>query len=197
MAVTPIVYENNRNDTTDHNVNESVPVYGHDYANADYAAIEKTAHHGQFEINMKCSCKCDTYPLRICSWNIEGLNEEKFHIMENFLRQFDIILLSEIWCHADDMYNYSGYTFVNFARKEKHPDAIRMSGGLGFLIKNEIKHGIKIGKHFKDIIAWIVLKNEHLQWKVMCTLEMYILCLHGQCTVPRTRYHYWMMSYKV
>ena len=116
-------------DTTNQYVNENV----HHGASTDNAVIRTTGHLGEVEIDMKYPSKSDT--LRICSWNIEGLNDEKLHIVGNFLRQFDIILLSETWCHADDVYHFSGYTFVNFARKEKHPDAIRMSGGLAFSIK--------------------------------------------------------------
>lgn len=37
-----------------------------------------------------------------------------------------------------------------------------MSGGLGFFVKNTIMNGVVIGKHYKDIIAWVILKGDFL-----------------------------------
>ena len=98
--------------------------------------------------------------ISLCSWNIEGLNDDKFCILESVLNQYHIILLSETWCHMDNIFHLPGYTFVNYARRDKHPGAIRMSGSIAFFIRNELKDGIQIGKHYKDNVAWIILQKE-------------------------------------
>ena len=71
--------------------------------------------------------------IKIISWNIHGLNEEKLSpcIVGGFLKKFDIILLTETWSTAEKSYGLDGFQYYNFYRGYKHSRARRGAGGQG------------------------------------------------------------------
>ena len=105
--------------------------------------------------------QAEKYELKFCFWNISGLTDEKLnhHIIGEFLKKHDIILINETWCGLDDNFTLEGYTFYNYPRLNRNHKAKRNSGGLGIFVSDTIKHGVIIGKRHEDLIAWIVLDS--------------------------------------
>ena len=73
----------------------------------------------------------DITNLKICSWNIHGLDKFKLsdNVLCNYFKEFQLIMLNETWSSGTDGFHLDGFTFHDFDRKYKHPDAIRYSGG--------------------------------------------------------------------
>ena len=97
--------------------------------------------------------------LKICTWNIHGLDDFKLSrdILGKYLTTFDIIMLNETWSSGNADFNLDGYTFIDFHRKSKHPNALRYSGGIGIFVKLGLKKGIHVYKTHKDAIVWLKL----------------------------------------
>ena len=83
--------------------------------------------------------KCE---LRVCSWNIHGLNDHKLskNAIGTFLTQHDMIMLSETWNvkpseTGHQEYELEGYTPIDIPREFKHIHAPRGSGGLCIFIR--------------------------------------------------------------
>ena len=66
--------------------------------------------------------------LKFCSWNIYGLTQDKLDIMNDFLQQHNVILLTETWTDKSDSFYLEGYEFENFPRSHRHINAKRNSG---------------------------------------------------------------------
>ena len=64
--------------------------------------------------------------VRIISWNINGLSEDKLYdeILGTFLQNFDLILLTETWACTDAVFELDGFTFYNYPHHYKHPNAM-------------------------------------------------------------------------
>ena len=99
--------------------------------------------------------------IKIISWNIHGLNEEKLSqcIVGCFLKRFDIILLTETWSTAGQSYGLDGFQYYDFHRGYKHSRARRGAGGQGVFIRNELSKGVDVMRNHKDIIVWLKLKQ--------------------------------------
>ena len=69
-------------------------------------------------------------------------------------------MLSETWSSDQDDISLDGYFYYNYPRNYKHPDAKRMSGGLGIFIRRELKDGVDIWSYTDDVIAWVILKKD-------------------------------------
>ena len=80
--------------------------------------------------------------------------------LENYLKNYDIIMLSETWSSDQDDFSLDGYFYYNYPRNYKHPDAKGMSGGLGIFIRLELKDGVDIWSYTDDVIAWVILKKD-------------------------------------
>ena len=99
--------------------------------------------------------------LKILSWNINGLNDNKTEDADfvNKLIEYDIILLYESWTSEQFNFEIDGFTCYNFYRKFQHKKAKRCSGGIVIYIRDTIKNGIQIVKNNHDTIIWIKLKS--------------------------------------
>ena len=62
-----------------------------------------------------------TNKIKIISWNIHGLNEEKLEqsLVGGFLKTFDIIIPSETWSTAGQSYGLEGFHYHDFCRRYK------------------------------------------------------------------------------
>ena len=96
--------------------------------------------------------------IKICSWNIHGLNEFKICQLNEYLQSFHIIMFNETWSKGIENYTIENFTLlVDGYRKSKHPLAIRNSGGICIFIHDDIKEGVQIHTVYKDITAWLKL----------------------------------------
>ena len=66
-------------------------------------------------------------------------------------------MLNETWSSGHDGFHLDNFTFYDFPRPYKHPDALRYSGGIGIFIRNDVKGGITIHKSYRDNIVWLKL----------------------------------------
>ena len=66
------------------------------------------------------------------------------------------------------------YTFYNFARKNKHPNASRYSGRIGILIKNVLTQFIQV-EQVHEYMVWITIKSNLFK---KCKRNVKIGCVH-------------------
>ena len=144
-------------------------------AYADKACVDKTTnfkeravndikHIGPSSLSHDHNHDSNGREIKFCSWNIWGVTSYKLHddILGGFLKQYDIVLLTETWTKNNDNLCLENYVFYNFAHNALHPNAKRNSGGIGiFFIKRDIIKGVEIRKHTDDIISWIKLKRTY------------------------------------
>jgi exonuclease III len=79
------------------------------------------------------------------SWNIQGLYEKhSFDDVKNLINQYDIIFISETWCHATQKVTASGYEVIDMPRQYNHPNAPHCFGGMVTLVKNHLLKGIQV-----------------------------------------------------
>ena len=105
---------------------------------------------------------CDTFTdgkLRIYFKNVRGLSQEDLHddVMGKELKSHDIVLLVETFCNPDDEFTLEGFLPKNYARKTRHVNARRGSGGLYIFIRESILKGIEILHNIDDIVALLRL----------------------------------------
>ena len=100
--------------------------------------------------------------LRLVTWNINGLTQYKLHdnILGNFLKGFDIILLSETWTSEHDEFSLEGFEFHNFPSSYWHVNARRNSGGLPVFIRCNVKHGLLFVKQHDGNVIWFKLRKQ-------------------------------------
>ena len=110
------------------------------------------------------SYQAEKFKLKFFFWNISGLTDEKLndHIIGEFLKKHDIILINETWCGLDDKFPLEGYTFYNNCCLNRNHKGKCNSASLGVFVSDTIKHGVTIGKHHEDLIAWMVLDSTAL-----------------------------------
>ena len=101
----------------------------------------------------------------ICFYNIHGLTLNKLSddLLGSFFKSFSLILLCETWLdksQTDEFDVVDQYSFFNFARKFKHPNAIRGSGGLGVYVHKSFQHGIEFTRSVDDIVTTMKIKKE-------------------------------------
>ena len=131
-----------------------------------YPVIQNYCYNGndigdQNLSNQETSAQKTESTIKIISWNIHGLNEEKLSqsIIGGFLKTFDTVLLTETWSIAGQSYGLTGFQYHDFCREYKHSRARRGAGGQGVFIRNEISKGVDKIRNHKDIIVWLKLKK--------------------------------------
>ena len=97
--------------------------------------------------------------INICSWNIQGLTQDKLDVLLVYFKQYDLIFMQECWVSSDDPFYMENYIFKSFPRVHKNINAKRNSGGLCVFIRKSISKGVQLGKHNNDIVSWLTLKQ--------------------------------------
>ena len=78
--------------------------------------------------------------IRVLSWNINGSgNKMADPDLLAFIREYDIIFLTETMTRNDYTLLLPGYQFHHVSRKSKHKNASRASGGIGILVANKFE----------------------------------------------------------
>ena len=67
--------------------------------------------------------------VRIISWNINGLSEDKLYdeILGTFLQNFNLILLTETWACTDAVFELDGFTIIHATINIPMPGVIRVA----------------------------------------------------------------------
>lgn len=99
----------------------------------------------------------------ICIWNVGGLLSKNKNKLEDddFIRainQYDLVLLSETHLAADEPVTLPGYSYFPIGRRKSSNN--RYFGGLGILIRNSIRKGIKIQSNTSTEYQWIKLSKD-------------------------------------
>ena len=99
--------------------------------------------------------------LQLCSWNINGLTEEKIaqESAGSFLQEQDIIALQETWQRADRCIELIGYKSFHFIRDHLNVNAKRGSGGISVFIKLNLVNSMAFIKNHNDNIVWFEIKK--------------------------------------
>ena len=112
------------------------------------------------------SVSCDVLNMiRICGHNARGLTKDKLHrgLLGSLYSNHHLSFVFETWAEKDSVTataSLKGFTYIDFARDSRHPDARRGSGGIGLFISKNISKGVEIVKANKDISVSVKLKKE-------------------------------------
>ena len=102
-----------------------------------------------------------TNKIRILSWNIQGIGSKlEIEGIKQLIAPFDVVFLFETMKLDTFNPSLSDFQFHHCQRKYQHPRARRPSGGIGVLIKNSIKHLVKIEKMNEHVI-WLSIKQKY------------------------------------
>ena len=83
-----------------------------------------------------------------------------------FIREYDIIFVTETMKGNDYTLVLSGYQFYYVSRSFKHKNASRASGGIGILVANKYKKHTRIDSTY-DHLVWIIVTTEYYQKKIL------------------------------
>ena len=99
--------------------------------------------------------------LSICSWNVGGLisdhqNKTTDSLFIKQIQNFDMVLLTETHVGYNTPVNIDCFLYYPFCR-----DKSRFFGGLGVLIRKNIRKGIAILQDGNSEYQWIKLKKKN------------------------------------
>ncbi len=107
--------------------------------------------------------------ISVASWNVNGFyvsnnNRVSYEIRETIIDclNVDIVSLSETHLRNDEVLSQPGYKWIGHNRLNISPNAVRGSGGVGFLIKHSLLENYTLSsldKTFEGIL-WIKLTDK-------------------------------------
>ena len=110
----------------------------------------------------KTSATCTLSNLSFCVWNVGGLiskihNKLQDPLFIQTINKYDIIMLTETHLGYDAQVNLSGYKYFpvcrNISKNKRH------FGGLGLLIRDKIRPGVKILENKSKDFQWLKLEK--------------------------------------
>jgi hypothetical protein len=121
--------------------------------------------------------------LNICTWNVGGMITEGTNkCMENkFIEQiknFDIVLLTETHIGYSTNITVNNFSYYPVCRNKSNNN--RYFGGLGILIKKNIRKGISVLQNTNTEFQWLKLKKEFFQFKTDIYLCLVYIPPHTQ-----------------
>ena len=95
--------------------------------------------------------------IRVLSWNINGLGDKMADPdLLAFIREYDIIFLTETMKSNDYTLVLPGYQFHHVSRTFKHKNASRVSAGIGIPVANKFEKHTRIDSIY-DHLAWLTI----------------------------------------
>ena len=89
--------------------------------------------------------------------NVCGLKRRlEYPEFNELILKYDIICFAETKLDNTDVISCDGYTFFNKPRRERY---IRKSGGLGFLVRNEICKHVSFVDAESEYVAWLKIRK--------------------------------------
>ena len=85
------------------------------------------------------------------------------------IKQIDILALAETHLYKDDVLNINGYTWFGLNRKIIHINARKGSGGVGFLIRNDLleNYDVTILNKEHEGILWLKLQHKYFDYTLL------------------------------
>ena len=121
-----------------------------------------------------CSVSCDVLNMiRICGHNARGLTKDKLHrgLLGSLYSNHHLSFVFETWAEKDSVTataSLKGFTYIDFARDSRHPDARRGSGGIGLFISKNISKGVEIDLHGYPVMKHTsIMRNKHFRRHLM------------------------------
>ena len=101
--------------------------------------------------------------ISIASWNVQGWKSKDFHKTDDpdFLdeiKKHHIIAIQETHCAPNTYFQVPGYYVHQVNRKLSGKKA---HGGIAFLVKNELKNGIKFINTTSNDMLWLCMKKHY------------------------------------
>ena len=123
-----------------------------------------TNHHNKDISNVNTEVINDQVgEIRVLSWDINGLgNKMADPDLLAFIREYDIIFLTETMKSNDYTLLLPGYQFHHVSRKFKHKNASRASGGIRILLANKFEKHTRIDSTY-DHLVWLTITTEYYQ----------------------------------
>ena len=106
--------------------------------------------------------------LNLCSWNIEGLTNDKVTdpYFQDIISKFELISFIETWTGENSPdFSLPNFELVHSSSRKKHKKARRFSGGICIFAKNSVKSGIKPVKNKHPDIVWVKLDHNFFKVK--------------------------------
>ena len=101
--------------------------------------------------------------IRVLSGNINGLsNKMADPDLLAFIREYDIIFLTETIKSNDYTLVLPGYQFRHVSRRFKHKNVSRAFGGIGILEANKFEKNTRIDSTY-DHLVWLTITTEYHQ----------------------------------
>ena len=102
--------------------------------------------------------RINTLSISVGFLNVCGLKRRmQYPEFCSFIQNYDIICLAETKLDASDVISLDGYTFYSQPRRQKY---MRKSGGLGFLVRNNISNHVKVVETETEYISWLKLSKQ-------------------------------------
>lgn len=100
----------------------------------------------------------NTFSISVGFLNVCGLKRRmQYPDFCSFIQNYDIICLAETKLDASDVISLDGYTFYSQPRRQKYT---RKSGGLGFLVRNNISNYVKVVEAETEYISRLKLSKQ-------------------------------------
>ena len=111
--------------------------------------------------------------IRVLSWNINGLgNNMADPDLLAFIREYDIIILTEIMESNDYTFLLPGYQFHHVSRAFRHRSTSRASGGIGILVANKFEKHTRIDSSYHHLV-WLTVTTEYFQKILKSAVPIY------------------------
>ena len=104
--------------------------------------------------------------IRVLSWNINGLgNKMADPDLLAFIREYDIIFLTETMKSNDYTMVLPGYQFRHVSRTFKHRNASRASSRIEILVANNFEKHTRRDSTY-DHLVWLTITTEYYQTNI-------------------------------
>ena len=125
--------------------------------------VNRTGEHYDF-LMPKCREAYFIGNLKLLYHNTYGLTQNDLIENRDYYSKFDFFIAAETWADKNTKLEFDGYKPLNYARPDRHRNAIRGSGGMYIFIKNSIVKGIEVLHHRGDFTAWFKFKKDFFGW---------------------------------
>ena len=119
----------------------------------------------------------------VCGWCKDGNNWEEMRAVHDVKAEVidyyrpDVIALVETWLKGEEEIMVEGYRWFGYNRRTLHRKAVRGSGGVGVLIREEVlkEYAVEVLDSDVDDVLWVRLSNEEEEEGSLVLAVCYLL----------------------